>query len=91
MISHRDSLRDFDRARRKAFIQAVLNLIKKKSSDLLPFDEVRAQLRLRNPRYKGLQEVPLDQIVGSVGRYRDSPFCRASLTCENAGRPSRTG
>jgi len=77
MISHRDSLRDFDRARRKAFIQAVLNLIKKKSSDLLPFDEVRAQLRLRNPRYKGLQEVPLDQIVGSVGRYRD--FTRTFL------------
>ncbi|GAH15384.1 unnamed protein product, partial [marine sediment metagenome] len=77
MAPQRESLRDFDRSRRKAFFQTILSLIKSKSIDLLPFEEVRKQLRLRNPQYRGLQEVPLDQIVGSVGRYRD--FTRTFL------------
>ena len=72
-----DSLQDFDRARRKALVQDVLGLIAQKSSDLLPFEEVRRQLRLQNSHFVGLQEVPLDQIVGSVGRYRD--FTRTFL------------
>jgi hypothetical protein len=42
---------------------------------LLPFDEVRARLRLRSKTDRGLQQIPLDRIVGSVGRYRD--FTRA--------------
>jgi hypothetical protein len=77
MGPQRESLRDFDRSRRKAFFQTILSLINSKSIDLLPFEEVREQLRLRNLQYRGLQEVPLDQIVGSVGRYRD--FTRTFL------------
>jgi hypothetical protein len=77
MSPHRDSLRDFDRARRKAFIQGILSLLTRKSLDLLPYDQVREQLRLHGRRFRGLQEVPLDQIVGSVGRYRD--FTRTFL------------
>ena len=69
MPPHLDSLKDFDRAHRKALVQYVLGLITHKSPDLLPFGEVRRQLRLRNSHFVGLQEVPLDQIVGSVGRY----------------------
>jgi len=77
MSPHRDSLRDFDRARRKAFIQGILSLFTRRSLDLLPYDQVREQLRLYSRRFRGLQEVPLDQIVGSVGRYRD--FTRTFL------------
>ena len=77
MAPKRESLRDFDRSRRKAFVQTLLSLIKSKSLALLPFEEVRDQLRLRSPQYQGLQEVPLDQIVGSVGRYQD--FTRTFL------------
>ena len=77
MSSHRDSLRDFDRARRRAFIQRILGLLTRKPSDLLPFEQVREQLRLHSHRFRGLREVPLDQIVGSVGRYRD--FTRTFL------------
>ncbi|MCP4211475.1 MAG: hypothetical protein GY764_08345 [Halieaceae bacterium] len=65
------SLRDFDRARRKAFIQHLLALFSRKSLDLLPFDTVQERLRLRNKHFRGLQEVPLDAIAGSVGRYKD--------------------
>ena len=37
---------------------------------LIPFEAIRAELRQQNPYYRGLVEVPLDAIVGSVGRYK---------------------
>ncbi|MDY6876191.1 MAG: acetylxylan esterase [Chloroflexota bacterium] len=66
---------EWKRARQAAFTQDVLATFTQRSSDLLPFEEVRKRLGLRHVRYLGLQDVPLDQIVGSVGRYRD--FTRA--------------
>ena len=39
------------------------------------------QLRLGNPHFKRLHEVPLDQIIGSVGRYQD--FTRTFLPRKN--------
>ncbi len=84
MVSHRDSLRDFDSARRKAFIQRILALVTRQSLDLLPFEQVREQLLLRDHYFLGLQEVPLDQIIGSVGRYRD--FTRTFLPRTDALR-----
>jgi hypothetical protein len=68
---------DFERATRKAFWNQVKSWFTGRSNDLLPFDEVRARLPIAGQRYGGLQEVPLAQIVGSVGRYRD--FDRAFL------------
>ena len=44
---------------------------------LLAFEEVRKQLRAHARREGGMREVAIDQIVGSVGRYRD--FDRAFL------------
>jgi hypothetical protein len=64
-------------ARRVAFAQDVLAAFTKRPADLLPFEEVRQKLQLSNMRYLGLQDVPLDHIVGSVGRYQD--FTRAFL------------
>ena len=84
MASHRDSLRDFDSARRKAFIQRILALVTRESLDLLPFEQVREQLQLRDQYFRGLHEVPLDQIVGSVGRYQD--FTRTFLPRTDALR-----
>ena len=77
MAPDRGSLRDFDSARRKEFFQRILAFITRQSHDLLPFEQVREQLRLRDHHFKGLREVPLDQIVGSVGRYQD--FSRTFL------------
>lgn len=48
---------------------------------LLPFDEVREQLPIRGQHYLGLQEVPIDKIVGSFGRYHD--FDRAFLPTQS--------
>ncbi len=69
--------KEFTDARRQAFIQEWLNFFTGRSNDLLSFEEVRQQLRLQDSSYKGLQEVELDKIVGSTGRYRD--FNRAFL------------
>jgi fermentation-respiration switch protein FrsA (DUF1100 family) len=66
---------DWEHARRSAFIQDVLGAFTRRPADLLPFDKVQKTLRLCNARYLGVLDVPLDHIIGSVGRYRD--FTRA--------------
>lgn len=76
--------RHFSQARMQAFWQEVWALLTGKSIDLLRFEEVKQRLRLTDERYLGLQEIPLDKIVGSVGRYRD--FTRTFLPRTNAVR-----
>jgi nucleotide-binding universal stress UspA family protein len=48
-----------------------------KSADLLQFEEVRRKLRASGTVNRGLHDIPLDAIVGSVGRYGD--FTRSFL------------
>jgi uncharacterized ParB-like nuclease family protein len=68
----------FNAARRRAFIQDVLAELSGRPDDLLSFVEVQKQLHLSEPAQDTvLEEIPLDKIVGSVGRYRD--FNRAFL------------
>jgi nucleotide-binding universal stress UspA family protein len=68
---------DFRRARRRARLQAVLARIRGKSIDLLSYDDVRSKLKGLETAKQELREIPLDAIVGSVGRYRD--FTRSFL------------
>jgi hypothetical protein len=63
--------RDWKRARHAAFVQDVLAIFRQRPVDLLPFEGVREQLQLRERQYLGLQDVPLDNIIGSVGRYQN--------------------
>lgn len=63
--------KSWHRARQAAGIEAILDIIRTRSHDLLPFDEVQKSLRLSSKSYRGLQDIPLTQIRGSVGRYRD--------------------
>ncbi|HVO41573.1 MAG TPA: hypothetical protein VMT34_03065, partial [Aggregatilineales bacterium] len=79
-----ESARNFGRARQAAFWEAVWGLLTGKSIDLLRFEEVKHRLRLRDERYLGLQEIPVDKIIGSVGRPRD--FTRTFLPRTNAIR-----
>jgi uncharacterized ParB-like nuclease family protein len=76
--SQSTSLEIFNAARRRALIQSLLAEVSGRRDDLLSFEQVREQLRLSEPgRDVTLQAIPLDKIVGSVGRYRD--FNRAFL------------
>jgi len=67
----------FDAALRAGLIQDLLAQVRGRPTDLLPFDAVRQRLRLRNLADRGIQEVPLDRIVGTVQRERE--FNRAFL------------
>ncbi len=69
--------RGFDRAHKQAFIQDSLSLLRHDPSHLLPFETVRQRLGLGQKTYRGIQTIPLDQVVGSVGRYKD--FTRTFL------------
>jgi hypothetical protein len=55
----------------------TLNLLYRSPVELLPFEEVRTRLQLRPGLFRGLRQIPLDRIIGSVGRYHD--FDRAFL------------
>lgn len=61
----------FSSALMQGFWSEMLGLIFRNDVQLLSFDDVKSRLRLREESYKGLQDVPLDRIVGSVGRYKD--------------------
>ncbi len=71
----------WERARRAALLEDLLGLFHYKTSDLLSFEDVRRGLRLNQRQYRGLFDIPLKQIVGSVGRYRD--FTRTFLPRED--------
>jgi hypothetical protein len=62
---------DFSRARLKAFLSRVRGLIAGTPSRLLSYEEVRSRLHLGGPTYRGIQTVPLKQIVGSLNRYAE--------------------
>jgi nucleotide-binding universal stress UspA family protein len=68
---------DFRDARQRAALQRVLSRLTGQRTHLLSFDEVRETLRGTSTLPRGLQEIPLDAIVGSVGRYSD--FTRSFL------------
>lgn len=54
-----------------ASLQAILARITGKSIDLLDFSEVSRRLKMQGSSERGLQDIPLDAIVGSVSRYAD--------------------
>lgn len=72
-----DAIRDFRRARQGAALEQALGWLRGEQSDLLSYEQVRKMLRASGQSPTILKEVPLDSIVGSVGRYRD--FSRSFL------------
>lgn len=68
---------DFQRARRRAALEQMLASMTGKSIALLPYNQVREQLKFQSAIDRGTQEIPLHAIVGSVSRYED--FTRSFL------------
>lgn len=62
---------DFRNARTRHFLRAAWGLLAGHTTRLMAWDDVRDKLKLRGLIDRGVQSVPLDKIVGSVGRYRD--------------------
>ncbi len=82
--SYMEGISKFQGARAKAFWQDLSSLVRGKSTELLSFEDIRTRLRLKAESYRGLQDISLDHIVGSVGRYTD--FTRDFLPKTNEMR-----
>jgi hypothetical protein len=84
-----EGVNKFQGLRGKAFLQEMMSLLRGQSAELLSFEDVRARLRLREESYKGLQDIPLNRIVGSVGRHKDFTSAFLPKTNEMRDRWSR--
>jgi nucleotide-binding universal stress UspA family protein len=71
------AMRDFHQARRRAALEEIMARMSGKSVDLLSYEDVRQKLKARGSTPRGLQDIPLNAIVGSAGRYTD--FTRSFL------------
>src|SRR5688572_24943850 len=71
------AVQDFQSAHLRGKLQGVLARLTGKSNELLSYDEVARKLKLQGRSDKGVQMIPVDAIIGSVGRYPD--FTRTFL------------
>jgi nucleotide-binding universal stress UspA family protein len=62
---------DFRRAHNQAALREVFSRVMGRSTDLLSYEEVLKKLQVRGQTQRGLHEIPLSSIIGSVGRYTD--------------------
>lgn len=62
---------DFRRARRRAGLKAVIARLRGGSTELLSYEEVSKKLGAHESPRRQLEDIPLDAIIGSVGRYMD--------------------
>jgi nucleotide-binding universal stress UspA family protein len=75
--SFASAVRDFRRARSRAALEGIMARLTGKPAELLSYEEVRQKLKAKGVKRRELKEIPLDAIVGSVGRYSD--FTRTFL------------
>jgi nucleotide-binding universal stress UspA family protein len=80
------AIQDFRRARQRAAMKEILARLTGEPTQLLSYDEVRRRLRAQNRVPRGLREIQLDAIIGSVNRYND--FTRDFLPRANV-QPGR--
>lgn len=72
-----ESMERFRRNAGKAQVADLMGKVTGANTDLISYDAVASRLRARQQIEMGTRMVPLEQIVGSVGRYRD--FTRTFL------------
>lgn len=70
-INYSKAVNDFHEARRKAELQNLINRLRGESNELLSYEAVRMAMKAVEGNQKKLREIPLDAIVGSVGKYSD--------------------
>lgn len=69
--NYEQALQDFRRARQEAALRQLLNRFSGRSNELLAYRDLSERLTIQDTVERGLQEIPLDAIVGSVGRAAD--------------------
>lgn len=78
------ALDDFYKARRRAQLQDIAAALRGESSRLLSYEDVRTRLQAVESSHRHLEDIRLDSIVGSVGRYND--FTRTFLPKNNSAK-----
>jgi nucleotide-binding universal stress UspA family protein len=79
-----ESINDFRNARSQAMLQDLIARLTGEFTELLSYEEVRQKLRVQGSAELGVQDIPLDAIVGSVNRYSD--FTRSFLPRKNVNQ-----
>ncbi len=69
--SYAEGRSKFQSIQNKVFWKELLSHLRGRHDELMSFDEIRSRLHLHEEHYEGVHDVPLDHIVGSVGRYKD--------------------
>ncbi len=65
------AVQDYQRLRERAILQEIVSRLTNNDIGLLSYEDVRNKLHVQELGERGLKDIPLDKIVGSVGRYRD--------------------
>jgi nucleotide-binding universal stress UspA family protein len=68
---YRLAIQDFRRARRKAALEHIMAFLKGGTTELFSYEDVRKKLKFTGSSGHKLKEIPIDAIIGSVGRYND--------------------
>jgi nucleotide-binding universal stress UspA family protein len=80
------AMEDFHAARRKAVLGEVLARLRGKSSRMISYDEIRKRFGGLESARRQLKEIPLDAIVGTVGRYKDFSRTLLPLSANDGAR-----
>jgi len=70
-LSYQQGLAKFQSLQQRVFWQEKLSQLTGRKSELLNFEDIRSRLNLRAEHHKGIRDVPLANIIGSVGRHQD--------------------
>jgi nucleotide-binding universal stress UspA family protein len=84
-----EAVQEFRTARLQSSMEQIRAALKGKSVDLLSYDEVREKIGAIETSQRELKNIPLDAIVGSVGRYTDFTRSFFPLQAEDQDRWAR--
>lgn len=70
-MNNTEAKSEFESARFSSLLNNLKSFISGKENKLLSFEKISKDLNLYNQRYLGIRTVDLDDIVGSIDRYKD--------------------
>ncbi len=79
---YQSALEDFRSARQRAALQDIIARLTGRPNRLLSYDEIVKRLKPGDRSDRGVRQIPLDSIVGSVSRYTD--FTRTFLPLDDS-------
>ena len=80
-----NAIEEFRSARLQANLERIRAALTGKSADLLSYDDLRENIRAIETNQRILKDIPLDAIIGSVGRYQG--FTRKFFPLHDTSEP----